>query len=88
MLLPRTQHLQCSQQGEHRVFHVLNAHFPQKGGVVVKAASRKVIKLDINKEKDDSDLDEVECGFRVNPRRVLILVQEQDHRQQHVFQAK
>ena len=80
MLLPRAQRLQGSQQGERRVFHILDAHLTQEGGVIVKAASRKVVKLDIDKEKDDSDLYEVECGFRVDPGRILVLVQKQNHR--------
>ena len=88
MLLSRAQSLQRSQQGEHCVFHVLDAHLSQEGGVVVKTTSRKVVELDIDKEKDDSDLYEVECGFRVDPGRIFVLIQEQNHRQQHAFQTK
>src|SRR5437899_7318265 len=88
MLLPRAQRLQRSQPSKRCVFRILNAHLPQEGGVAVKAASRKVVKFEVDKEKDDCDLYEVESGFRVDPGRILVLVQKQDHREQHAFQTE
>ena len=58
------------------------------GGMVIQFVRRQVVKFHINKKEDDSDLDEVERGFRVDPRGVLVLVQEQGHREEYVLKAK
>src|SRR5258706_11063280 len=82
------QRLKSSQPSENGVFRVLDAHLSQECQEAIKATGRQVVKFDINKEKNDSDLDEVKGGFRIDPRRILILVQEQGYSDQHAFQAE
>src|SRR5205823_4507096 len=60
----------------------------KKGGVFVEPLRRQEVELYENEEEHDADLNEVEKRFHVDPRRILVLVQEQGHRYQHILESK
>ena len=54
----------------------------------VQPARGQEIKFHENEEENYADLNEIEKRFHVDPPRIFVLVQEQGHSNEHIFEAK